>query len=223
MSRDDPRSSSNAVTAHVAVLHGSFTAKIEVPATASEVFAAYGKRPIREKWFRMPGRRVGDHKLDFAVGGGEYLAATFAPGEDRGELLEYRSQFLDIALDKRIVVSFIDAHKDRETDGLRWGVEPTCRALQVAPSVYYAYKARLPSRRSVEDAELSRLIFRIWEENFCCYGAEKIWRQLQPTASPAAVTASRGSCVTSASVASSGASPVAPRSRRPRWSGPQTS
>jgi len=51
--------------------------------------------------------------------------------------------------------------------------------LHFAPSVYYAYKSRPPSRRSVEDAELKLLIARIWEENFACYGAEKLWRQLQ--------------------------------------------
>jgi putative transposase len=51
--------------------------------------------------------------------------------------------------------------------------------LHFAPSAYYAYKSRPPSRRSVEDAELKLLIARIWEENFRCYGAEKIWRQLQ--------------------------------------------
>jgi putative transposase len=76
-------------------------------------------------------------------------------------------------------VSFVDAHKDRETDGLLWGVEPICRVLHFAPSVYYAYKARPQSRRSVEDTELKRLVMRIWEDNFACYGAEKIWRQLQ--------------------------------------------
>jgi putative transposase len=51
--------------------------------------------------------------------------------------------------------------------------------LHFAPSAYYAYKSRPPSRRSVEDAELKLLIMKIWEENFACYGAEKVWRQLQ--------------------------------------------
>ena len=45
--------------------------------------------------------------------------------------------------------------------------------------VYYDYKSRPPSRRSVEDAELERRIAKIWRENFSCYGAEKMWRQLQ--------------------------------------------
>ena len=36
-------------------------------------------------------------------------------------------------------------HRGRETAGLRWGVEPICRVLQVAPSTYYAAKRRPPS------------------------------------------------------------------------------
>lgn len=98
VSRDDLRSPVGlGAASHVGVLHGSFTTNIEVPATASEVFAAYGELPVRKKWFRMPGTPVGEHKLDFTVGGGESLAATFAPMGNRSELLEYQSQFLDIA------------------------------------------------------------------------------------------------------------------------------
>jgi len=75
-------------------------------------------------------------------------------------------------------VAFIDEHRDRRTDGLRWGVEPICRALQFAPSTYYDVKSRPPSRRSVSDAELKVPVKRVFKENFECYGAEKIWRQL---------------------------------------------
>jgi putative transposase len=75
-------------------------------------------------------------------------------------------------------VAFIDAHRDRETAGLRWGVEPICRVLQVAPSTYYAAKRRPPSRRAVEDARLKAQIGRVYQEHFEVYGAEKVWRQL---------------------------------------------
>ena len=44
---------------------------------------------------------------------------------------------------------YIDTHRDR------FGVEPICRALQVAPSTYYATKRRPPSARAVRDAELA--------------------------------------------------------------------
>ena len=51
--------------------------------------------------------------------------------------------------------------------------------LHFAPSAYYGHKSRTASRRSVEDAELKRIIVKIWKDNYRCYGAEKIWRQLQ--------------------------------------------
>ncbi len=49
------------------------------------------------------------------------------------------------------MTGFIDGHK------VRFGVEPICRVLsqhgvQVAPSGYYAFKARTPSKRALSDA-----------------------------------------------------------------------
>ncbi len=45
----------------------------------------------------------------------------------------------------------VDAHRDE------FGVEPICRALGIAPSTYYAVKAReaSPSARAVRDEELA--------------------------------------------------------------------
>jgi putative transposase len=67
---------------------------------------------------------------------------------------------------------YIDIHR------ARFGVEPICRALQVAPSSYYAAKRRLPSARAVSDAALSPKVQRVWHDNYQVYGARKIWRQL---------------------------------------------
>jgi putative transposase len=69
-------------------------------------------------------------------------------------------------------VSFINGHRDR------WGVEPICRVLQVAPATYYAARSRPPSARALRDAELKREIHRVWKDNFEVYGARKVWRQL---------------------------------------------
>ena len=69
-------------------------------------------------------------------------------------------------------MSFIDGHRDR------WGVEPTCRVLQVAPSTYYAARSRPPSIRALRDAELKVEIERVYKANFSVYGARKVWRQL---------------------------------------------
>lgn len=73
---------------------------------------------------------------------------------------------------------FIDQHKHRRTDGLVWGVEPICKVLQFAPSSYYAAKGRPPSARALSDAVLKVEVLRVFEENFFCYGMEKLWRQL---------------------------------------------
>jgi len=67
---------------------------------------------------------------------------------------------------------YIDVHRDR------FGVEPICQTLQVAPSTYYAVKTRRPASRRVRDAELKREVSRVHRDNFGVYGVEKIWRQL---------------------------------------------
>jgi putative transposase len=71
------------------------------------------------------------------------------------------------------VTRFVDTHRDR------FGVEPICRALQVAPSIYYAYTRRRPSARAVADEQLKAEITRVYKANYEVYGAQKIWRQLQ--------------------------------------------
>jgi putative transposase len=70
------------------------------------------------------------------------------------------------------VTRFIDSYREE------FGVEPICRALEVAPSIYYACKARPLSARAVADAQLKVEIKRVYKDNFEVYGAEKIWRQL---------------------------------------------
>lgn len=75
------------------------------------------------------------------------------------------------------MIRFIDDHKDR------YGVEPICAVVPIAPSTYYHHK-RLeaePQRRSARarrDAELRPEIRRVWEANYRVYGARKVWRQL---------------------------------------------
>jgi putative transposase len=69
-------------------------------------------------------------------------------------------------------VRFITEHKGR------WGVEPICRVLQVAPSSYYAAIRRLPSARRQRDEVLKAEIRRVWDEHRQVYGADKVWAQL---------------------------------------------
>lgn len=67
---------------------------------------------------------------------------------------------------------FVDRFRDR------FGVEPICRAVQLAPSTYWSAKRRTPSLRSVRDIRLKAEIRRVFDENFGVYGAPKIWTQL---------------------------------------------
>ena len=69
-------------------------------------------------------------------------------------------------------MALIDAHRDR------WGVEPICQVLEVAPSTYYAATSRPTSARRLRDEELKVEIARVHTQNFDVYGVEKIWRQL---------------------------------------------
>jgi putative transposase len=71
------------------------------------------------------------------------------------------------------VIRYVDEHRARFG-----GVEPICRVLRIAPSTYYAAKARPPSARAVRDAELVVEIVRVHRANFGVYGVEKVWRQL---------------------------------------------
>jgi putative transposase len=68
--------------------------------------------------------------------------------------------------------AYIDANRDR------FGVEPICQVLPIAPSTYYDAKRRPPSARALRDQELKVEIRRVHEDNFGVYGARKIWRQL---------------------------------------------
>ena len=76
------------------------------------------------------------------------------------------------------MVRFIDEHRDGH------GVESICEVLPIAPSTYYARKAREadPSKRSarsVRDARLREQIEQVWKQNFGVYGARKVWHQLK--------------------------------------------
>jgi putative transposase len=71
------------------------------------------------------------------------------------------------------MTAFIDEHRRK------FGVEPVCEVLPIAPSTYYAARTRPPSLRALRDAELEQEIRRIYKVNFGVYGARKVWRQLK--------------------------------------------
>ena len=71
-----------------------------------------------------------------------------------------------------VLVGFIDEHR------CKFGVEPICAALQVAPSSYYAAKRRCvePSARTLSDAMWMPVLMALWVANRRVYGADKLWR-----------------------------------------------
>ncbi len=83
------------------------------------------------------------------------------------------------------MIAFIDEHRGA------YGVEPICRVLPIAPSVYHEHVARRadPSRmpaRAKRDAELRQKVQRVFEENLRVYGVRKVWRQLRREGVPVA-------------------------------------
>ena len=53
------------------------------------------------------------------------------------------------------MIAYIEASRDR------FGVEPICEVLPIAPSTYHAAKRRLPSARALRDEELKAEIARV--------------------------------------------------------------
>ena len=70
------------------------------------------------------------------------------------------------------MIEYIDENK------ARFGVEPICEQLPIAPSTYYAAKTRPVSARRLRDDQLREEIGRVHHTNFGVYGVRKVWRQL---------------------------------------------
>ena len=71
------------------------------------------------------------------------------------------------------MTAFIAEHKGK------FGVEPICKCLPIAPATYYAAVSRPPSARALADQKLSEEIKRVFKANYEVYGAHKVWKQLK--------------------------------------------
>jgi hypothetical protein len=77
------------------------------------------------------------------------------------------------------MVRYINDHRER------FGVEPICAVLPIAPSTYFRVRAQQEdaskrSARARRDDDLRGLIQRIYDESFGgVYGPRKVWRQLR--------------------------------------------
>jgi putative transposase len=78
------------------------------------------------------------------------------------------------------MVSFVDEHRDR------WPVAVMCRTIELPERTYHAARTRSPCARSVSDEANKVEIRRVWEQNYRCYGARRIFKQLRREGHPIA-------------------------------------
>jgi len=71
-----------------------------------------------------------------------------------------------------MAVKFVDEHRDR------WPVSAICQTIELAERTYYAAKARPRCARSLRDEGHVAVMRTVWSENFCCYGATRLWAEL---------------------------------------------
>jgi hypothetical protein len=81
------------------------------------------------------------------------------------------------------MINFIDDEKKK------YGVEPICRILPIAPSTYYRIKdeqdkLEKQSRRKQSDKHLMAQIKQIWQDSGCRYGILKVWHKLKQDGMP---------------------------------------
>jgi uncharacterized protein YndB with AHSA1/START domain len=101
-------------TAARSVVHDSFTLERTYPAPAERVFAAWATIEAKSHWFGNEEglEPVGEHTLDFTVGGGEHLAA-----KAEGKVFNFDATYYDIVDNERIVWAY-----DMRMDGRRISV-----------------------------------------------------------------------------------------------------
>jgi len=71
------------------------------------------------------------------------------------------------------VSRYIDEHRGR------FGVEPTCRVLDVSASAYHQRATGQRSERQVADEQLLAVIKATHEANYSAYGYRKMWLALK--------------------------------------------
>jgi len=93
------------------VRHDTFVITRRLDASPASVFAAFADEPTRRRWFRLPGSGA-TYRHEFRVGGGEDAHSTFTVLDSKPERLGYRSRYLDIVTNQRIVFGYESAVDD---------------------------------------------------------------------------------------------------------------
>jgi uncharacterized protein YndB with AHSA1/START domain len=110
-------------TAARSVVHDSFTIERTYPAASERVFAAWTTIAAKSHWFGNEEglERVGQHTLDFRVGGGEHLALKAG-----GVVYHFDATYYDIVDGERIVWAY-----DMRMDGRRISV--SLATVEISP------------------------------------------------------------------------------------------
>jgi uncharacterized protein YndB with AHSA1/START domain len=101
------KDTSSGTGAHPAldVRYDTFVITRGLDAPSAAVFAAFADEQARRRWFRLPGSRAA-YRHEFRVDGGEDAHSTFAVPGSAPQRLAYRSRYLDIVADRRIVFAY---------------------------------------------------------------------------------------------------------------------
>ncbi|GAA3569432.1 SRPBCC family protein [Amycolatopsis ultiminotia] len=97
------------------VRHDTFVITRNLDAPRREVFTAFADNQIRQRWHRLPGSGV-SYRHEFRVDSGEHARSTFTMPDSDPEQLAYRSRYLDIVENRRIVFTYASSVDDI----LRW-------------------------------------------------------------------------------------------------------
>ncbi|MFD0558131.1 uncharacterized protein YndB with AHSA1/START domain [Stackebrandtia endophytica] len=87
------------------VRHDTFAVVYRLDASPEAVFDAFANEQTRRRWFRLPGSGA-TYRHEFRIGGGEEATSTFTALDSPPERLQYRSRYLDIVPNRRIVFSY---------------------------------------------------------------------------------------------------------------------
>jgi uncharacterized protein YndB with AHSA1/START domain len=106
------------------VVHDSFSIERSYPVSPDRVFAAWATIDAKTQWFGNEEgiEPVGEHTLDFRVGGGEHLSA-----KAEGMLFDFDATYYDIVENERIVWSY-----DMRMDGRRISV--SLATVEISPA-----------------------------------------------------------------------------------------
>ncbi|PKW12195.1 Uncharacterized conserved protein YndB, AHSA1/START domain [Streptomyces sp. 1222.5] len=98
-----------------AAQHTAFTETRHLDAEPRAVYGAFADPEVLRRWFKLPGHGA-TYTLDFRIGGGDRARGTFRHLDGTEERVEYRSRYLDIVPDRRIV----QGYESLVDDVLRW-------------------------------------------------------------------------------------------------------